>query len=47
MIGDGVTDLETSNYVDFFIGYGGICLREKVKLESKYFISNFNELIIS
>lgn len=46
MVGDGVTDLETfPDYADAFIGFGGNQVREKVQQESKWFVTNFTELI--
>ncbi|XP_031828034.1 phosphoserine phosphatase [Nomia melanderi] len=44
-IGDGVTDLETVPVVDLFIGYGGIVVRESVRLGSSWFVTNFDELL--
>lgn len=45
MVGDGATDLETCPPADAFIGFGQNVVREKVKLNSKWFVMNFNELI--
>ncbi|CAK9829484.1 Phosphoserine phosphatase [Anthophora retusa] len=44
-IGDGATDLETISIADIFIGYGGNVVRESVKLQSSWFITDFNELV--
>ncbi|CAK9798339.1 Phosphoserine phosphatase [Anthophora quadrimaculata] len=44
-IGDGATDLETISIADLFIGYGGNVVRESVKLQSSWFITDFNELV--
>ncbi|XP_006615499.1 phosphoserine phosphatase isoform X1 [Apis dorsata] len=44
-IGDGSTDLETTSIVDLFIGYGGNVIRENVKQQSLWYITDFNELI--
>ncbi|KOC61469.1 Phosphoserine phosphatase [Habropoda laboriosa] len=44
-IGDGATDLETISIADLFIGYGGNVIRESVKLQSSWFITDFNELV--
>lgn len=44
-IGDGVTDLETISVVDLFIGYGGNVIRESVKQQSLWYITDFNELV--
>ena len=45
MVGDGVTDLEARPPADGFIGYGGVVVREKVKAEADWFVSDFAELI--
>ncbi|BES95660.1 phosphoserine phosphatase [Nesidiocoris tenuis] len=45
MIGDGATDLEACPPADAFIGYGGNVIREEVKNKSKWFITDFRELI--
>ncbi|XP_014672069.1 PREDICTED: phosphoserine phosphatase-like isoform X1 [Priapulus caudatus] len=46
MVGDGATDLETfPNHADAFIGFGGNQVRDKVKKESKWFVTDFKELI--
>ena len=44
MIGDGKTDLETKEYVDCFVGYGGIKVREIVKENADYYYTNFFDL---
>jgi phosphoserine phosphatase len=38
-VGDSVTDKETDQVVDQFIGYGGIIIRHKVKHSAKIFIT--------
>lgn len=43
-IGDGATDLETSPPADAFIGFGGNVIRESVKSNAKWFVTNFDEL---
>jgi phosphoserine phosphatase len=40
MVGDGASDLETAPQVDLFVGYGGFVTREKVKRESKAFVTS-------
>jgi len=45
MIGDGMTDLEASPPADAFIGYGGNVIREEVKRKSKWYITDFQELM--
>ena len=30
-VGDGITDLDTKPAVDLFIGFGGVCVRERVR----------------
>lgn len=42
MIGDGSSDLATSNVVDLFVGYGGVVARDKVKAESAVFIETLS-----
>ncbi len=44
MMGDGVSDLETQELVDLFIGFGGVVIRDRVKKEASAFIHNFEEL---
>ncbi|KAG1665202.1 hypothetical protein FOA52_002603 [Chlamydomonas sp. UWO 241] len=44
MIGDGVTDLEAvqvTGGADLFIGYGGVVVREKVKREADWFVTDW------
>ncbi|XP_022911140.1 phosphoserine phosphatase [Onthophagus taurus] len=43
-IGDGVTDLETTNHAHAFIGFGGNVVREAVKNQSGWFVTDFNVL---
>lgn len=45
MIGDGATDLETYPTADTFIGFGGNVVREKVKLQAPWFVTDFRELL--
>jgi len=45
MVGDSVTDMEACPPADFFIGYGGVSVREAVKNNSDWYISNFEELL--
>ncbi|CAG9857332.1 unnamed protein product [Phyllotreta striolata] len=45
LVGDGVTDLEACPPADAFIGYGGNVIRPKVKANSKWFLTDFNEII--
>eukprot|EP01127_Copromyxa_protea_P006121 TRINITY_DN15932_c0_g1_i1.p1 TRINITY_DN15932_c0_g1~~TRINITY_DN15932_c0_g1_i1.p1 ORF type:complete len:225 (-),score=36.44 TRINITY_DN15932_c0_g1_i1:42-716(-) len=45
MIGDGVTDLEAKPPAFMFIGYGGVTIREKVRLGADYFITDFRSLL--
>jgi len=45
MVGDGATDLEACPPAEAFIGFGGNQIREKVKSESKWFVTSFNDLI--
>jgi phosphoserine phosphatase len=45
MVGDGVSDLETKDQVDHFVGFGGFTPREKVKQEAEFFITQLRELL--
>jgi len=45
MIGDGATDLEACPPADAFIGFGGNRERAKVKENSSWFVTSFQELI--
>ena len=38
MIGDGASDLATKDWVDLFVGYGGVVARDKVEAESDIFL---------
>ncbi|BFZ08996.1 hypothetical protein BsWGS_12035 [Bradybaena similaris] len=44
-VGDGVTDMETCPPADAFIGYGGNVVRNKVKEEAAWYVTDFQELI--
>jgi phosphoserine phosphatase len=44
MIGDGVSDLETCPVVDFFVGFGGYAVRERVKREAPAFLTSLSDL---
>ena len=37
-VGDGVSDLETKDVVDLFIGFGGVAVRERVRREAHVFV---------
>jgi phosphoserine phosphatase len=45
MIGDGVTDMQAKPPAEAFIGFGGVVVREKVKLGADWFIEDFQQLI--
>jgi phosphoserine phosphatase len=45
MIGDGVTDVQARPPADICIGYGGVVIREAVKLEADIFITDFRQLL--
>jgi len=45
MIGDGATDMEACPPADAFIGYGGNVIRQKVKENASWFITDFQDLI--
>jgi phosphoserine phosphatase len=40
MVGDGVSDLETTPVVDLFVGFGGYAMRERVKREAAAFVTS-------
>lgn len=44
MVGDGISDWETSHVVDRFIGFGGVVNRPSVFERSKEYIFSFEEL---
>ena len=44
-IGDGVSDLESKPVIDMFIGFGRYAVREKVKQEADYFITDLQEIV--
>lgn len=44
MIGDGVSDLEVQDYVDAFIGFGGVIKRPVVYESADYFASTMGEV---
>jgi len=37
-IGDGITDLETKPVVSLFIGFGGVCVRERVRNDAPVYV---------
>eukprot|EP01138_Halocafeteria_seosinensis_P003339 gb/GECG01003415.1/.p1 GENE.gb/GECG01003415.1/~~gb/GECG01003415.1/.p1 ORF type:complete len:296 (+),score=50.00 gb/GECG01003415.1/:1-888(+) len=44
IIGDGATDLEARPPADYFIGYGGVCVRENIKNQADFFSYDFETL---
>lgn len=44
MVGDGVSDWETTPIVDLFVGFGGVVSREKVRSQAKAFTTHFSQL---
>jgi phosphoserine phosphatase len=44
-VGDGVSDLETKDEVDLFVGFGRYAERAKVKAGAHAFIKSLSELI--
>lgn len=44
MVGDGVTDLDTKGTADLFIGYGGVHVRDVVKENADWFVTNFDDI---
>jgi phosphoserine phosphatase len=45
-VGDSVTDLDTKPFVNLFIGFGGVVVRDAVKENSEVFIEEANMLSI-
>jgi len=45
MVGDGITDWEASPPADLFIGFGGNAYRHEVKSKSKWYVTDFRDLI--
>lgn len=46
MVGDGISDLETKNVVDLFVGFGRYVQRPKVKSSTAHFIHSLSELSV-
>jgi phosphoserine phosphatase len=44
MVGDGISDLESQNEVDMFIGFGGVVIREVVKNSAQHFVESFTDI---
>lgn len=44
MVGDGISDLETRDLVDLFVGFGRYVERPKVKAGSSHFIRSLSEI---
>jgi len=44
-IGDGVSDLEAKSAVDLFIGFGGVCVRERVRDNAEVYVMTMRELL--
>ncbi|HEX8411224.1 MAG TPA: HAD-IB family phosphatase [Thermoanaerobaculia bacterium] len=38
-VGDGVSDLEAKPVVDLFVGFGGVCVRERVKENAEVYVT--------
>lgn len=45
MVGDGMSDCETTPEVDLFIGFGGVIVRESVKQNAAVFVTDFTEIV--
>lgn len=45
VVGDGATDMEARPPADYFIGFGGIAVREVVKDGADWFITDFEDAI--
>ena len=44
-VGDGVSDLEAKPAVDLFIGFGGVCVRERVRDNASVYVTTMRELL--
>jgi phosphoserine phosphatase len=44
-VGDGVTDLETKDAVDLFIGFGGVHVRARVKENAGVYVTDFQSVL--
>ncbi len=42
LVGDGASDIEAKPAVDFFIGFGGVAIRNKVKENADVFVTSFD-----
>ena len=38
-VGDGITDLEAKSAVDLFIGFGGVCVRDRVREGAQVYVT--------
>jgi phosphoserine phosphatase len=45
MFGDGATDMQARPPAEAFIGYGGVVVRDAVKIGADWFIMDFSEII--
>ncbi|XP_021944405.2 phosphoserine phosphatase isoform X3 [Folsomia candida] len=45
MVGDGMTDWEAAPPADLFIGFGGNAYRPEVKNKSKWYVTDFRDLV--
>jgi phosphoserine phosphatase len=45
MIGDGATDAQAKPPAQTFIGFGGVAVRDKVKLCADWFVTDFDDLL--
>lgn len=44
MVGDGATDLEARPPADLFIGFGGVAVREVVKQNADWFVTDLEAI---
>lgn len=44
-VGDGVSDLEAAPAVDLFVGFGGVCVREKVRENAGVFVTSMRDVL--
>ncbi|HEY4640239.1 MAG TPA: HAD-IB family phosphatase [Thermoanaerobaculia bacterium] len=44
-VGDGASDLEAKPAVDLFIGFGGVCVRERVRDNAPVYVTTMREVL--
>jgi len=44
-VGDGVSDLETKPAVNLFVGFGGVCVRERVRENAEVYVISMRDVL--